>query len=218
MVGVGKSRLESNPIPATDAQRAQTYLVLTRTQRPPQRLRQNCVWVSSEEVWVCSGLLQGQGLWVQQTWMWHKPSWRRSPLTPPQSHQNLHRTGEIDSWRAQTEPCVHQDPGERSSDPTKDLTQTCPWVSWSLWRRPGLAAACCSSGGTECSSAWMGPFEGGNHYLYYLHHSLASDQITGREYSTTLQQKIGLKIYLDAISKTTEWFLFISKANHSISQ
>ena len=30
-----------------------------------QRLRQNCVWVSPEEVWVSSGLLQGQGLWVQ---------------------------------------------------------------------------------------------------------------------------------------------------------
>ena len=31
----------------------------------PQRLRQNCTWVSPEEVWVSSGLLQGQGLWVQ---------------------------------------------------------------------------------------------------------------------------------------------------------
>ena len=51
------------------------------------------VWVSPEEVRVSSGLLQGQGLWVQQTWVWHKPSWRRSPLTPPQSHQNLHRSG-----------------------------------------------------------------------------------------------------------------------------
>ena len=27
--------------------------------------------------------LQGQGLWVQQTWVWHKPSWRSLPLTPP---------------------------------------------------------------------------------------------------------------------------------------
>ena len=27
----------------------------------PQRLRQNCVWVSPEEVWVSSGLLWGQG-------------------------------------------------------------------------------------------------------------------------------------------------------------
>ena len=49
----------------------------------PQRLSQNCAWVSPEKVWVSSGLPQGQGLWVQQTWVWHKPSWRRSPLTPP---------------------------------------------------------------------------------------------------------------------------------------
>ena len=83
-------------------------------------------------VWVSSGLPQRQGLWVQQTWLWHKPSWRRSPLTPPQSHQNLNRTAETDSWRAQTKPCVHQDPGERSSDPTRDsprLAYECPGVS-----------------------------------------------------------------------------------------
>ena len=49
--------------------------------------------LSPVEVRISSGLLQGQGLWVQQTWVWYKPSWRRSPLTPPQSHQNLHRTG-----------------------------------------------------------------------------------------------------------------------------
>ena len=48
----------------------------------------------------------GAGLWVQQTWVWHKPSWRRSPLAPPQGRQNLHWTEEIDSWRAQTKPCV----------------------------------------------------------------------------------------------------------------
>ena len=40
----------------------------------PQRLRQNCVRVSPAEVQVSSGLPQGQGLWVQQTWLWHKPS------------------------------------------------------------------------------------------------------------------------------------------------
>ena len=32
---------------------------------------------------ISSGLPQGQGLLVQQTWVWHKPSWRRSPLTSP---------------------------------------------------------------------------------------------------------------------------------------
>ena len=41
-------------------------------------------------------------------------------ITPPENHQNLHRTGETDSWRAQTKPCMHQDPGERSSDPTRN--------------------------------------------------------------------------------------------------
>ena len=34
MVGGVKSHLESNPIPATDAQRAQANLVCTRTQKP----------------------------------------------------------------------------------------------------------------------------------------------------------------------------------------
>ena len=33
--------------------------------------------------------------------------------------------------------------------------------------------ACCRAGGTEGSSACRGPFEGGHHYLHYLHHSLA---------------------------------------------
>ena len=49
--------------------------------------------------------------------------------------------------------------------------------------------------GTEYSSTCMGPFEGGHHYLHYLHHSLASGQTTGREHSPNHQQKIGLKIY-----------------------
>ena len=48
------------------------------------------VQVSPVEVWVSSGLPQGQGLWMQQTWVWHKPSWRRSPLIPPWRHQTDH--------------------------------------------------------------------------------------------------------------------------------
>ena len=86
----------------------------------PQRLSQNCVWVSPVEVRISSGLLQGQGPWMQQTWVWHRPSWRRSPLTPSLSCWNLHRTGKQTLGGAQTEPCTHQDPGERSSDPTRD--------------------------------------------------------------------------------------------------
>ena len=48
-----------------------------------------------------------------------------------------------------------------------------PVVSRCVWWRLGLAVACCRVRGTECSSACMGPFEGGRHYLHYLHHSLA---------------------------------------------
>ena len=59
----------------------------------PQRLRQNCVLMSPTEVWVCSGLLQGQGLWVEQTWVWHKPSWRRLPLTPPEPTELMQNWG-----------------------------------------------------------------------------------------------------------------------------
>ena len=57
-----------------------------------QRETELCLSVSCGRIgqqWTAAG----QGLWVQQTWVWHKPSWRRSPLTPPQRCQNLHRTG-----------------------------------------------------------------------------------------------------------------------------
>ena len=38
------------------------------------------VGVSPAEVRVSR---QGQGLWVQQTWVWYKPFWKRSPLILP---------------------------------------------------------------------------------------------------------------------------------------
>ena len=62
---------------------------------------------------------------------------------------------------------------------------------------------CWPAAGSEALSVavdYMGPFEGGHHYLYYLHHSLASGQATGREHSFAHQQKIGLKIYEHASS------------------
>ena len=39
------------------------------------------------------------------------------------------------------------------------------------------------------------------HYLHYLHHSLASGQITGREHSPTLQQKLVLVVIITPICK-----------------
>ena len=68
MVGGAKSHLESNPLSARDAQRAQTYLVCTRTQDPTETETELCLSVS------CKGTGQqwpsaGTGLWVQQTWV-----------------------------------------------------------------------------------------------------------------------------------------------------
>ena len=84
---------------------------------------------------------------------------------------------------------------EKGTVTPQRLTQTFPWVSRSLWWRHGSVVACCMVEGTECSSC-TGPFEGAHHYLHYLHISLASGQITGREHSPTHQQKIGLKMAL----------------------
>ena len=62
-------------------------------------------------------------------------------------------------------------------------------------------------GVTECSSACMGLFEGGHHYLHYLHHSLASGQVTGRKHSPAHQQKIELRFteHGPAHKNTTEF-------------
>ena len=71
------------------------------------------------------------------------------------------------------------------------LARECPRVSgrsagWQ-WPDAGL--------GHWVRSVCIGPFDGGGHYLPYLHHSLALGQMTGREHSPALQQNIGLKIY-----------------------
>ena len=77
--------------------------------------------MSSAEVQVSSGLPQGQGLWVQQTCVWHKPYWRRLPLTPAQSPQNLHRTGEKQTLGGHKQNLVHtrgQEKGAVTSEET----------------------------------------------------------------------------------------------------
>ena len=51
-----------------------------------------------------------------------------------------------------------------------------------VWVGGGLL----QSWSTECSSACIGRFEGGQHYLHYLQHSLASSQATVREHFSIL--------------------------------
>ena len=117
MVEAANSRLESNPLPPRDAQRAQTNLVHNQKPGSPQR-QYSTVFVS------CGGAGQqwtatGAGLRAQQTWVWHKRSWRRWPSTPP-----LHRTGKQTlGWHTQN--LVHTRTQEKGAvtpqEPDPDL-------------------------------------------------------------------------------------------------
>ena len=81
-VGGANSCLESNPIPAKEAQVLKQALCTPGPRDLTEAETELCLSIS------CGGMDQQwtamrQGLWVQQIWVWHKPSWRRSPLTPP---------------------------------------------------------------------------------------------------------------------------------------
>ena len=77
----------------------------------------------------------------------------------------------------------------QETDPDSPISvQQSPVEAW-------VCAGLLQGGALRVAVLARGPFEGGHHYLYYLHHSLAPGQITGREYSPAHQQKIGLKIY-----------------------
>ena len=58
----------------------------------------------------------------------------------------------------------------------------------------------------------MGEFNSNDHYIYYC------EQESLRRNGVAIILNDSEMQYLDAISKTTERSLFISKANHSISQ
>ena len=150
--------------------------------------------LSPVEVLVSNSLPQGQGLWVQ-TWVWYQPSWMRSPLIPPQSRRNLHRTGETDSWGyKQNLVCTRtQKKGAvilQESDP--DLPRNeCPGVSgrsvdWQ-WLEAGS--------GTLSAAVCAGDFLKEVAIIFITSTIVWSGQTTGREHSPAHQQKIVLKFY-----------------------
>ena len=59
----------------------------------------------------------------------------------------------------------------------------------------------------------MGEFNSDDHYIYYC-----GQESLGRNGVAIMVNKESEMQYLDRISKTTEWSMFVSKANHSISQ
>ena len=146
-----KLHLESNPLPARNAQRAQTNLVHTRIQGAHRDWARTVFECLLQRYGSAVDCCRGRGSGAADLG-WHKLSWRRSPLTqPPEPTQDW----EIDSWRKQTEFCVDQDPGERSSDPTRDcprLAHECPGVfgrgAGQWWPATGSGAL------TAAVSAW----------------------------------------------------------------
>ena len=106
--------------------------------------------------------------------------------------QSFHRTGETDSWRAQANPCAHQHPGERSSDPTRDwarLASECPGVSdrGMGWQWPAVASGPC------LEQSWNKSFWRRSLFPLTLP-CLTSGETAGREHSPTHKQKMGLRI------------------------
>ena len=75
---------------------------------------------------------------------------------------------------------------------------------------------------SELKWTGIGEFNSGDHYVYYCgQESLRRNGIAPIVKCSTWVQNAVLESemqYLGAISRTTEWSLFVSEANHSISQ
>ena len=59
----------------------------------------------------------------------------------------------------------------------------------------------------------LGEFNSDDHYIYYC----GQESLRRNGIAIMVNKRVEMQ-YLDAISKTTEWYLLISKANHSLSQ
>ena len=66
---------------------------------------------------------------------------------------------------------------------------------------------------SELKCTGMGEFNSDDHYIYYC-----GQESLRRNGVAIMVNKESKMQYLDAISKTKECSLFVSKANHSISQ
>ena len=66
---------------------------------------------------------------------------------------------------------------------------------------------------SELKWTLMGEFNSDDHYIYYC----GKESLKRNGVALIVNKRVQMQ-YLDAISKMTEWSLFISKANYSISQ
>ena len=66
---------------------------------------------------------------------------------------------------------------------------------------------------SELNWTGMGEFNSDDHYIYYCR----QESLRRNGVAIMVNKRVRMK-YLDTISKTTEGSLFVSKANHSISE
>ena len=170
---LNKIAFRIKPIPTRDVQRVQTNLVHTRTQRSHRdwtRTVFECLLQRYRSVVDCCRD-RGSG--------YSRLGYGISPLggdchLPTIVAPELTQDWETDSWRAQTKSCLHQDPGERRSDPSGDWPRIVHESPVEIWVSGGLL----QGWGHWVQQRMYGQSEGSRHYLPYLHHSLASGQTT----------------------------------------
>ena len=64
---------------------------------------------------------------------------------------------------------------------------------------------------SELKWTGMGEFNSDDHYIYYC-----GQESLRRNGTAIIETKESKMQYLGAITKMTEWYLFVSKANHSV--
>ena len=128
---------------------------------PTETEPQLCLSISCGSI-ISSGPPQGQGLWV-----WNKPSQKRLPLTHHRATRTRTGLGK-QTLRGHKQNLVRTRTQKKGAVASQE---TDPQLPRSVQESP--AEAWVGSGllqgrGTECSSACMGPFERGHHYLQSL--------------------------------------------------
>ena len=162
MVGGVKLHLESNPSPTRDARKSLAKFLCTRTQRPYGDLDRTVFEYLLQKYWPSVACYKGRGSG------WGILGFGISPLGGEHHCPTLEPAKLTQTLGGHKQNLVGTIPKIKEQWPHKRLTQPCPWVSRSLWRRCRLAVACCTARDTEYSSACAGPFEGGTLSSLYL--------------------------------------------------
>ena len=122
---------------------------------PRWQSRRMCAYLFLQELQSCNLLLNNhlqENVGSHQEEIPHFEGQRRSPnkkVGGAKLHLESNPVSTRDAWRAQTKPCVHQEPQTPLS-----LSQTCLWVFECLLRRHGSAVACSRDRGSGCSRPW----------------------------------------------------------------